>query len=230
MMKKVLVTGSSGNLGKSVVTALHDIGYDVLATFGSNRESGVFDHLPRVKADIVNVLEESNVNQYLADNASSPIYAAVLLVGGFTKGNIMESDAETLAKMYQLNFISAYNFVKPLLARFEQQGGGQFVLIGARPALEIAESVNAFAYTMSKSLIFKLADYVNEYGKTKNIKANILVPSTIDTPQSRQAMPDADYSQWVTPDFIAQKIAQLVSDTEGSNSEERILKLYNNNM
>ncbi len=230
MMKKVLVTGSSGNLGKCVVTALHDIGYDVLATFGSNRESGVFDHLPRVKADIVNVLEESNVNQYLADNASSPIYAAVLLVGGFTKGNIMESDAETLAKMYQLNFISAYNFVKPLLARFEQQGGGQFVLIGARPALEIAESVNAFAYTMSKSLIFKLADYVNEYGKTKNIKANILVPSTIDTPQSRQAMPDADYSQWVTPDFIAQKIAQLVSDTEGSNSEERILKLYNNNM
>ncbi len=230
MMKKVLVTGSSGNLGKSVVTALHDIGYDVLATFGSNRESGVFDHLPRVKADIVNVLEDSNVNQYLADNASSPIYAAVLLVGGFTKGNIMESDTETLAKMYQLNFISAYNFVKPLLARFEQQGGGQFVLIGARPALEIAESINAFAYTMSKSLIFKLADYVNEYGKTKNIKANILVPSTIDTPQSRQAMPDADYSQWVTPDFIAQKIAQLVSDTEGSNSEERILKLYNNNM
>lgn len=229
-MKKILVTGASGNLGKSVVTTLHNKGYAILATFGSNRESGVFDHLPNVKAEIVNVLEENNVIQYLEDNASSPIHAAVLLVGGFTKGNIMESDAEALSKMYQFNFISAYNFVKPLLARFEQQGGGQLVFIGARPALEIAESIDAFAYTMSKSLIFKLADYVNEYGKTKNIKANIVVPSTIDTPQSRQAMPDADYSQWVTPDFIAQKIAQLMSDTEGGNSEERILKLYNNNM
>jgi short-subunit dehydrogenase len=229
-MKTILVTGASGNLGKSVVTALHDNGNAILATFGSNRESGVFDHLPRVKADIVNVLEESNVNQYLEDNASSPIHAAVLLVGGFTKGNIAESDAETISKMYQLNFISVYNFVKPLLARFEQQAGGQFIFIGARPVLETAESINAFAYTMSKSLVFKLAEYVNEYGKTKNIKAHILVPSTLDTPQSRQAMPDTDYSQWVTPDYIAQKIAHLVSDTEGGNGEERIIKLYNNNM
>lgn len=230
MLKTILVTGASGNLGKSVVTTLHDKGYAVLATFGSNREAGVFDHLPNVKSDIVNVLEANNVNQYLEDNSFAPIHAVVLLVGGFAKGTIQETDAAQLDKMYQLNFISAYNFVKPLLAQFEQQGGGQFIFIGARPALEMAESKDAFAYTMSKSLIFKLADYVNEYGKTKNIKANIVVPSTIDTPQSRQAMPDADYSQWVTPDFIAQKIAQLMSDTEGGNSEERILKLYNNNM
>jgi NAD(P)-dependent dehydrogenase (short-subunit alcohol dehydrogenase family) len=227
-MKSIIVTGASGNLGKSVVSTLHQEGYHVLATFGSNRELGVFEHLPNVKSDIVNVLEESTVHQYLTDNASCSITAAVLLVGGFAKGTIEETDVATLDKMYQLNFMSAFNFVKPLLAQFEQQGGGQFIFIGARSPLEMAESKEVFAYTMSKALVFKLADYVNAYGKEKNIKATILVPITIDTPQTRQtASPNTDFSKWVTPDFIAQKIAHLVSDTEGGDREERILKLYN---
>lgn len=227
-MKSIIVTGASGNLGKSVVTTLHAAGYRVLATFGSNREAGVFDHLVHVKTDIVNVLEESNVRQYLANNADFAIHAAVLLVGGFAKGTIEETNAATLDKMYHLNFISAFNIVKPLLAQFEQKGGGQFIFIGARPPIEIELSKDVFAYTMSKTLLFKLADYVNEYGKEKNIKATVLVPSSIDTPQTRHtAAPDTDFSKWVTPDVIAQKIAELVSDTEGA-SKERILKLYNN--
>jgi NAD(P)-dependent dehydrogenase (short-subunit alcohol dehydrogenase family) len=216
-MKSIIVTGASGNLGKSVVTTLHEEGYRVLATFGSNRESGVFDHLAHVKTDIVNVLEENNVLQYLANNADFPIHAAVLLVGGFAKGTIEETDVATLDKMYRLNFISAFNIVKPLLASFEQQGGGQFIFIGARPPLEI--------------LLFKLADYVNEYGKEKNIKATVLVPTTIDTPQTRQtAAPNTDFSKWITPDVIAQKIAHLVSDTEGGTLKGKIIKLSNNKM
>jgi NAD(P)-dependent dehydrogenase (short-subunit alcohol dehydrogenase family) len=229
-MKKILVTGASGNLGKSVVMALHDAGHSILATFGSNREAGVFDHFPNVKADIVNILDGTVVQQYLVENSEMPIEAAVLLVGGFAKGTLQASDAATLDKMYQLNFLSAYNVVKPLLAAFEKQGGGQFIFIGARPVLETAESIDVFAYTMSKTLLFKLADYVNEYGKEKHITATVLVPSAIDTPQTRQsASPDTDFSKWVTPDVIAQKIADLLSDTEGVQ-KERIFKLYNNNI
>jgi NAD(P)-dependent dehydrogenase (short-subunit alcohol dehydrogenase family) len=230
-MKSIIVTGASGNLGKSVVTTLHEEGYRVLATFGSNRESGVFDHLANVKTDIVNVLEENNVLQYLAENADFSIHAAVLLVGGFAKGTIEETNVATLDKMYRLNFISAFNIVKPLLTQFEQQGSGQFIFIGARPPLEIAESIDVFAYTMSKTLLFKLADYVNEYGKEKNIKATVLVPTTIDTPQTRQtAAPNTDFSKWITPDVIAQKIAHLVSDTEGGTLKGKIIKLSNNKM
>lgn len=227
-MKKILVTGASGNLGKSVVMALHNAGHTVLATFGSNREAGVFDHLPNVKTDIVNILDGTIVQQYLIENSETPIEAAVLLVGGFAKGTLQESDAATLDKMYQLNYLSAYNVVKPLLIAFEQRGGGQFIFIGARAALEMSEANDVFAYVMSKTLLFKLADYVNAYGKTMNITATVLIPSTIDTPQTRQtAAPDTDFSHWVTPEFMAQNIVDLVSDTEGV-AKGTILKLYNN--
>jgi NAD(P)-dependent dehydrogenase (short-subunit alcohol dehydrogenase family) len=212
-----------------VVTTLHDRKHAVLATFGSNREAGVFDHLPHVKTDILNVLDEHIVQQYLLDNAETPISAAVLLVGGFAKGTLQESDAGTLDKMYQLNFMSAYNFVKPLMFKFEQQGGGQFIFVGAKAGLE-GEGQDVFAYAMSKTLLFKLADYVNTYDKAHNIKATILVPSTIDTPQARHsAAQDTDFSQWITPEYMAEKIADILSDTEGV-SGETILKLYNNNI
>ena len=219
MMKTILVTGASGNLGKSVVTTLNDAGFSVLATLGSNREVGVFDHLAHVKTDIVNVLDENIVNQYLANNVTMPINAAILLVGGFAKGNILESDDASLEKMYRLNFISAYNFVKPLLTRFEQQGSGHFIFIGAQQVLNPAQGKDTFAYMMSKTAVYKMAEYINVYDNKLGIKATVIVPSTIDTPQNRSAMPDADFSKWVTPEYIAQKIASILSDnavdTEG---------------
>ena len=228
-MKKILVTGASGNLGKSVVVALHNAGHRVLATLGSNREAGVFDHLVRVKTNIVNVLDGTIAQQYLLDNSDTPIDAAVLLVGGFAKGTLQESDVATLDKMYQLNFMSAYNVVKPLMVDFEQRGGGDFIFVGSKTALE-EDGHDVFAYTLSKTLLFKMADMVNHYGKDKNITATVVVPSTIDTPQTRQtASPDTDFSKWVTPEFIAQNIVDIVSDTEGS-LRGTILKLYHNNI
>jgi NAD(P)-dependent dehydrogenase (short-subunit alcohol dehydrogenase family) len=228
MLKKILVTGASGNLGKRVVVALHNAGHRVLATLGSNREAGVFDHLVRVKTDIVNILDGNIVAQHLLNNQETPIDAAVLLVGGFAKGSLQESDVATLDKMYQLNFISAYNVVKPLMIEFERRGGGQFIFVGSKTALE-EDGHDVFAYALSKTLLFKMADMVNYYGKMHNITATVVVPSTIDTPQSRLSDPTADYSQWVTPEFIAQNIVAVVSDTEGS-LRGTILKLYNNNI
>ncbi|MBC8154048.1 MAG: SDR family oxidoreductase, partial [Bacteroidetes bacterium] len=134
-MKTVLVTGASGNLGRDVVEHLHQQGYAILATFSSGREVGLFAHLPQVKTQIVNVLDEESVSAFMEDNESATIRAAVLLVGGFAMGSIQETDADLLHRMYQLNFLSAFNVVKALIARFEQRGGGQFILIGARPSL-----------------------------------------------------------------------------------------------
>jgi NAD(P)-dependent dehydrogenase (short-subunit alcohol dehydrogenase family) len=47
--------------------------------------------------------------------------------------------------------------------------------------------------------------------KAKNIQVNCVLPSTIDTPANRQAMPNADFSKWVGPEKIAQTILFLTS-------------------
>jgi NAD(P)-dependent dehydrogenase (short-subunit alcohol dehydrogenase family) len=225
-MNTILVTGASGNLGKDVVEHLHQQGYTVLATFSSDRDIRVFDHLPNVHSHVVNVLDEASVADFMTTIADVDVRAAVLLVGGFAGGTLEKTDNKLLQKMIDLNFMSAFNIVKPLMARFEQQGHGQFVLIGSRPTLNAAEGKNVVAYALSKALVFELAKLINAEGKPNHITATVVVPSTIDTPANRASMPDADPEHWVPTEKIADLIAFLVSDT-GRMTRETVVKLYN---
>ena len=225
-MKTILVTGAAGSLGKDVVEHLHQQGYQVLATVSSDRDIKHFGHLPNVRSFVVNVLDEANVAAFLTDIAATDLRAAVLLVGAFAMGSIHETDARLLQKMVDLNFMSAFNLVKPLMTRFEQPGGGQFVLIGARPALNPAEGKDALAYALSKALIFEFANLINAEGRPYNISATVVVPSIIDTPANRSAMPDADPAHWVPIEKIADLITFLVGDT-GRMTRETVIKLYN---
>ncbi|GAB3951954.1 3-oxoacyl-ACP reductase FabG [Spirosoma harenae] len=225
-MKTVLITGASGGLGQDVVAYLHEQGYSILATVGSSRHQNAFDHLPNVQTSVVNVVDEASVANFLDDHKATSIQAAILLVGGFAMGNLQETGGALIQKMFDINFLSAFNLAKPLMARFEQQEGGQFILIGSRPALNAIEGKNVVAYALSKTLVFELANLINAEGKSKQITATVIVPSTIDTPTNREAMPDADASRWVPPQNLAEVIGFLLNDT-GRMMRETVIKLYN---
>jgi NAD(P)-dependent dehydrogenase (short-subunit alcohol dehydrogenase family) len=153
------------------------------------------------------------------------VQAAVLLVGGFAMGTLADTDAGLLQKMYQLNFLSAFNVVKPLMTQFEGQGNGQFILIGSRPTLVPEEGKDVFAYALSKALVFKLAELINAQGKPHHITATVVVPGVIDTPDNRGAMPDANPDHWVPPANLAELIGFMLSDT-GRMTRESVVKLY----
>ncbi|UFH55615.1 SDR family NAD(P)-dependent oxidoreductase [Spirosoma sp. KNUC1025] len=225
-MKTIVITGASGGLGQDVVAYLHNQGYPILATVGSDNHKNLFDQLPNVQTRVVNVVDEKSVVEFLDGNPSTDIQAAILLVGGFAMGTIQETTVDLLQNMFELNFLSAFNFIKPLMTRFEQQNGGQFILIGSRPALQPTDGKNMVAYALSKSLVFELANLINAQGKGKNITASVIVPSTIDTPTNRTAMPDADASRWVPATNIAELIAFMLNDT-GRMMRETVIKLYN---
>ncbi len=73
-------------------------------------------------------------------------------------------------------------------------------------------------YALAKSLLFKLAEFLNAAAKGKNVAATVFVPSTIDTPQNRKSMPDKDPGDWVKPSQIAELMEMIVSDTAGTSS------------
>ena len=104
---------------------------------------------------------------------------------------------------------------------------GRIVLIGARPALNVSAGKDALAYTLSKSLFFKLAECLNDEAKEKNVAVTVVVPSIIDTAPNRSAMPDADFGRWVKPESNAEVIDFVIGDS-GSVIREGILKVYNN--
>jgi NAD(P)-dependent dehydrogenase (short-subunit alcohol dehydrogenase family) len=142
-------------------------------------------------------------------------------------GKLTETSNAQLEKMIDLNFYSALNVVRPLLKNHAgNQAGFRFILIGSRPGLDAGAGKDFFAYSLSKAMVFKLAEFINADGKGNNVDAMVIVPSTIDTEANRKAMPDADHTKWVTPEAIAKTIAFYLS-AEGRMIREGIVRIYN---
>jgi NAD(P)-dependent dehydrogenase (short-subunit alcohol dehydrogenase family) len=226
MKKNVLITGASGNLGKATVDKFLKEGYNVIATLTPGKSLGFAGDVKTYEADLT---DEAAVNKVVAKIISdhSTLDAALLLVGGFAAGNIQKTDGVVLKKMFALNFDTAYFVARPVFQQMiAQPKGGKIVLVGSRPALKPKDGKNTLAYALSKSLIFKLADFLNAEGSSKNVTTSVIVPSTIDTEVNRKAMPDKDFSTWVKPEEIAEAMAFLCSES-GTPLRETILKLYN---
>ncbi|HYF66957.1 MAG TPA: SDR family NAD(P)-dependent oxidoreductase, partial [Ohtaekwangia sp.] len=154
------------------------------------------------------------------------IDVAILLVGGFAMGDIAHTDGDILKKMYTLNFETAYHTARPIfLQMMKQVSGGRIILVGAKPALNAKQGKDMIAYGLSKSLLFKLAEYLNAEGSTNNVVTSVIIPSTIDTPQNRASMPDAEFDNWVKPQVIAEIMAFICSD-HGMALREPIFKVY----
>ena len=229
MSKTIIVTGSSGNMGKAVVKKFINEGYKVVGTIISNDTMPMDfskDNFEKAKVDVMN--EESS--QKFVDDVVlkyETVDVAVLTVGGFAIGNIAETKTSDIFKQYQLNFETAYNIARPVFIQMMKQNSGRIFLIGARPGLNAANGKGMIAYSLSKSLIFHLAELMNKESKDKNVVTNVIVPGTIDTPQNRKSMPDADFTSWVQPSQIADVI-YYYSGSEASIISEPVIKLYNN--
>ena len=154
------------------------------------------------------------------------IDAAILTVGGFAMGHITETRTADIMKQYKLNFETAYNGARPVFLQMVKQNGGRIFLIGSRPGLEAKSGKGMIAYGLAKSLIFRLAELMNEEGKQHNVVTCVIVPSTIDTPQNRKAMPDANPNNWVKAEEIGRVICYYCTDEARSLREPAIKNVW----
>ena len=103
---------------------------------------------------------------------------------------------------------------------------GRLAFIGARPASEPSGKY-MLAYALSKSLLFKLAEFLNDEAEGKNIVATMVVPSTLDTTLNRKNMPETDPATWIKPEQLAEVLEFITSD-HASALRKTVLKVYNN--
>lgn len=227
-MKLAIVTGASGNLGQAVVKKFLDEGYKVKGTVIPNDPMPLVidnDNFEKITVDLMN---EEEAQQLIAEiiSKNGNIDAAVLTVGGFAMGKIADTKAADLHKQYKLNFETAYNTAKPLFLQMIKQNYGRIFLIGSKPGLDTKNSKGMVAYGLAKSLIFRLAELMNDEAKGTNVVTTVIVPSTIDTPQNRQSMPDSRFDNWVKPEAIA-GIIYFYCTTDASVIREPVIKVYN---
>ncbi|MFN8556413.1 MAG: SDR family oxidoreductase [Dehalococcoidia bacterium] len=135
----------------------------------------------------------------------------VCLAGGFFGDPpVAETEPARLREQLELNLLSAYTCVQAALPHMLATGGGAIVAIGSRPA--VRPIPGAVAYAIAKLGVVKLMESVAEEYRDRGVRANAVLPSIIDTPANRAAMPDADPRRWVQPAQIAAVLRFLVSD------------------
>jgi NAD(P)-dependent dehydrogenase (short-subunit alcohol dehydrogenase family) len=226
-MKHILITGAAGNLGRAVTRKFLEYGHRVCALISNSRDADFMDHpmLTILEADLIQETEAESVIAKAAESISR-VDMGILTVGGFGMGRLQETSLEDFEKMYRLNFVTAYNCARPLFKVMEkQETGGQIVMTGARPAMDPGAAKQMVAYSLTKSLLFSLAEVINTQGKENGITSSVIVPSIIDTPANRKAMPDADFTKWVTPEQIADNLHHLVTPA-GLKLRETVMKVY----
>ncbi len=228
-MKTVLITGANGNLGAAVTQTFLENGYRVVATVLAESMLNDLGTHPNLSVEVVNLMDETATENFVKSliDTYRQLDAALLLVGGFAMGGIADTPAADIDKQISLNFKTAYHVTRPVFSQMMEKGSGRIVFIGARPALEPASGQHLVAYGLSKSLLFKLAEYLNESAKGKNVMAAVVAPSTLDTPLNRQSMPDVDPGKWVKPAALAEILEFIVSE-KGSPLRESVYKVYNN--
>jgi NAD(P)-dependent dehydrogenase (short-subunit alcohol dehydrogenase family) len=225
----VIVTGASGNLGQAVVSKFIAEGYKVIGTVIPNDPVPMnfpSDKFEKVVVDLMNEEDSEKFIRSIIDKYKS-IDAAVLTVGGFAMGTIADTSTADILKQYKLNFETAYNIARPSFVQMMKQNSGRIFIVGSRPGLNALSGMGMIAYGLAKSLIFRLAELMNDEAKGKNVVTSVVVPSTIDTPQNRKAMPDIDFNNWVKPDDIANVIYYHCTD-EAAALRETVIKVYNN--
>ena len=229
MHQKIIVTGANGGLGTAVTQKLLDDGYDVHGTIIPG-ESDIdqikdrFNNKTKLNLSELNVLDEPAVERYMSDLPD--VYGAVLTVGGFMMKSLQETSEQDLDRMIALNFKSAFYFTRHLIDRFKSRGKGRIFYIAARPAIEKGGQALT-AYALSKNMLVKLAEMVNEALGDTEASATVIAPDMIDTPANRNAMPDADYKKWINPHEMADIMAFYLS-SKADRIREPIVKIYGN--
>jgi NAD(P)-dependent dehydrogenase (short-subunit alcohol dehydrogenase family) len=208
----VLITGASGGLGTSVCKEFQEAGQNVIGVARSWPEAVPFRTL---SVDLTTAEGcDSMVAQALEHG---PIEALVHILGGFGGGQpIAETSDKTWDGMMTLNLRAAFCAMRAVLKPMTAAKYGRIVAVGSRASVEAMP--NFAAYSVSKAGLVALVKNVAAECKDLGITANVVLPSVIDTPVNRQAMPKSDFSRWVQPESIAKTLVYLASKEAGDVS------------
>ena len=203
-----VVAGGIGGLGRSVVEELASRGARVTVTDRQLPRDGT--GIGGVEYRVVDASDEASVAAFFDALPGAPL-AFVNVIGGYAAGpGIDELELAVLRQQLELNLVTAALLTKHAVRRMKAAGVGRIVHIASRAARE--SGANAFAYSVSKLGVTRLVEAAAAETRDHGISVNCVLPSTMDTPANRAAMPEADFDRWPKTSEVAKVIAFLVSE------------------
>jgi NAD(P)-dependent dehydrogenase (short-subunit alcohol dehydrogenase family) len=208
--RAVLVFGAAGALGSGVAAAFAAAGASVT---GVDRvEPAGERRLAGVGYSAADVLADDSVGA-LFDSAPAP-WAVINTVGGFAPSRpIAELDPAELTGQLELNLVSAAVITKHALRVMRVASAGRIVHTASRAG--VVSKGSGFAYSVSKLGVLHLVSMAADEVRGSGVTVNCVVPSIIDTPANRAAMPSSDHDAWPKVADIARAYLYLAAPESG---------------
>ena len=211
--KTIILTGAAGNLGRAVAALLLAEGASVAAF---DRPGAALDALPAhpalEKIALADLADEAECAAAIASVIArhGGLAGVVHTVGGFAWAGIADSPAALWEQQFRLNVLTTLNVLRGAAAHMRTHGGGAIVAVGAGAAQRAPSGMSAYA--AAKSAVHRMVESFADELKGDSVRVNAVLPGTMDTPQNRADMPDADPAKWTRTEEVAATIAFLLSD------------------
>lgn len=211
--KYILITGGTGDLGRSVTARIARTGADIYLPYRKEGDlkrlraemgEDLFDHVAAVKADLLSEEVVANLVQTMP-----AVHILIHLMGGFAMADTADTTRSGWQAQIDLNLTSAFLLIKHCLGPMQKQKFGRIVTIGSRAAVDAPGGMAA--YVASKAGLVALTRSVSSEFRGQNITANVLLPSVIDTEANRSSMGGKNADHWVKTESLADVIAFLIS-------------------
>jgi NAD(P)-dependent dehydrogenase (short-subunit alcohol dehydrogenase family) len=214
-----IVTGGTGALGQAVTLRLLAEGATVCAPYiVDNEREQLLAAVPPAdvarlaveRADVTDADSVAGLVEGVRRRHDGRVDVLVALVGGFAGGTLLETDRATWDRMLRLNLTSAFAAARAVVPHMVAAGHGRVITIGSRAV--VPPAAGFIAYTVAKAGVIAFTQALAQELRGTGVTANCVLPSTMDTPANRAAMPDADRQGWVPVQSVAEAIAFLARD------------------
>jgi len=204
--KRVVITGGNGALGKGVSQQALACGAEVILLDIAFADGSTGGGAACVSVDLCDAQATHDCFAQLG-----AVDVLFNLAGGFAMGpSTWELSDADWNQMFDINVRTMQNAVRAAVPGMLARGRGAIVNVGALGALKGQGQMSA--YCAAKSVVMRFTESLSAELKHQGINVNAVLPSMIDTPRNRADMPDADFSQWVSPADLGNVICFLGSD------------------
>lgn len=221
MSRTIVITGGTGGLGVALADRLLAEDCRLAVTYLLPDEAAAFEERfgqdeSQIVLRRVDATDPAAMSDFVGEVKAlwGPFHGLAALVGGWAGGRDVEStDDVRLERMLDLNLRSTFNAVRASIPLLREAEFGRIVLVGSRDAIEAPPGQAAF--NMAKAGVMALGKTLARELEPTNVTATVLLPTVIDTPATRAALPYADYVDWPTPEEISGVAAFLLSEEAG---------------
>jgi NAD(P)-dependent dehydrogenase (short-subunit alcohol dehydrogenase family) len=213
----VIVTGGSGALGQAVTQRFLAEGAVVCVPWVVDQErerlAASVDAAGRRRLHLerCDVADDAAMERLVAGTAAAHGRVDVLVgaVGGFSMGELVQTERAQWDAMLTLNLTTQYVAARAVLPRMLAAGAGRIVAVASRAV--VPPTGGMIAYTVSKAAVIAFVQALAAETRGRGVTVNAVLPSTMDTPANRAAMPDADPKTWVPVAAVADAIGYLAA-------------------